>query len=95
MRKRDQLDWRDAARERFAAAQKVPRCGDCRSLSAMGACRNLSSLHCLRDRVRDSAACPWWADADDNAPLPAVHQEWQTSDLNHPRGMPERARWTG
>ena len=93
MRKRDQLDWRDAARERFAAAQKVPRCGDCRSLACTGLCRNLSSTRCATARSAGDPACPWWADADYREPLPATHAESQVGDRNYPRGMEVRSTW--
>lgn len=88
-------EWYEAAHERWKEKQRIPRCGDCRSLSATGACRNLSSIRCARDRGRNDAACPWWADADDRKPLPAVHTEQQIGDMNYPRGMEFRVAWGG
>ena len=88
-------DWRDAARERFDAQRRIPRCGDCRSLSAAGTCRHLSSIRCARDRSVNDAACPWWGDADDRKPLPPVHAEQQIGERNYPRGMEYRVAWGG
>lgn len=79
----------------YDAAHRQPRCGDCRSLSCTGACRNLSSTLCAKGRLQSSPACPWWADRDDAKPLPSVHQERQTASINHPRGMEFRAAWIG
>jgi hypothetical protein len=72
---------------------RIPRCGDCIHRCATWACTCLSSTHCTKERSADAPACPWWRDLDDPKPLPAVHQERQTADRNHPRGMAIRATW--